>query len=93
MLSKLPLCSQLPLLHTDYPHVVYSRRADYILADRDGREFYDGDPPDAALPPLRRNGEFTLYRAKPGLPGDDLCSRRLPYDREGIPDALWYASS
>ncbi len=86
MLSSHPLCSQAPLLGTDYPHVVYSRKADFILLDRDGREFYDGDPPDARVPPLRQNDEFTLYRAKPGLPGDDLCSKQLPYGRGGLPE-------
>jgi len=85
MLSSRRLCSQFPLLHTDYPHVVYSRDADFILLDQDGRDYYDGDPPDARLPPLRQNDEFTLYRAKPDLPGDDLCSKRLPYGRDGLP--------
>ena len=85
MLSSHPLCSQAPLLGTDYPHVVYSRKADFILTDEDGREFYGGDPPDAKLPPLRQNDEFTLYRAKPDLPGEDMCSKRLPYGRDGLP--------
>ena len=85
MLSARRLCSQRPLLNTDYPHVVYSRDADYILVDRLGVRFYGGDPPDAAGPPLRRNDEFRLYRAKPGLPGPDLCSKRLPYGRGGLP--------
>jgi len=85
MLSSRRLCSQFPLLHTDYPHVVYSRDADFILLDQDGRDYYDGDPPDARLPPLRQNDEFTLYRAKPDLPGDDLCSKRLPYGHDGLP--------
>ena len=86
MLSSRRLCSQLPLLHTDYPHVVYSRDADYILVDQEGRKFYDGhDPPDAKLPPVRENDEFTLYRAKDDLAGNDLCSKRLPYGREGLP--------
>lgn len=85
MLSSHRLCSQKPLLGTDYPHVVYSRDADYILVDRQGREFYDGDPPDAQLPPVRQNSELTLYRAKPNLPGEDLCSKQLPYGRGGLP--------
>jgi hypothetical protein len=84
MLSSRRLCSRLPLLGTDYPHVVYSRDADFILTDRKGREFYGGDPPDASGPALRRNRDFTLYRAKPGLPGEDLCSKRLPYGRDGL---------
>jgi hypothetical protein len=85
MLSSHPLCSQVPLLGTDYPHVVYSRKADYILVDRDGRSLYDGYPIDTQRSPLRQNGEFTLYRAKPDLPGEDLCSKRLPYGRDGLP--------
>ena len=84
MLSNRRLCSQNPLLGTDYPHVVYSRNADFILVDRQGHEFYDGDPPDAQLPPIRENSELTLYRAKPNLPGDDLCSKDLPYGRGGL---------
>ena len=86
MLSSHPLCSQAPLVGTDYPHVVYSRKADFILMDQEGREFYGGDPPDAKLPPLRQNSEFTLYRAKPDLPGEDMCSKRLPYGHDGLPE-------
>jgi hypothetical protein len=86
MLSTRRLCSQLPLLGTDYPHVVYSRDADYILVDRRGRKAYGGDPTDAAGPALRTNFEFSLYRAKPDLPGRDRCSKRLPYGLDGIPD-------
>ena len=86
MLSSRRLCSQLPLLGTDYPHVVYSREADFILVDELGREYYGGGPPDDARPPpLRQNAKFTLYRAKPDLPGEDLCSKRLPYGRDGLP--------
>ena len=84
MLSARRLCSQRPLLNTDYPHVVYSRAADYILVDRIGTQFYGGDPPDADGPPLRRNGQFALYRADPGLPGPDRCSKSLPYGHAGL---------
>ena len=87
MLSSRRLCSQLPLLGTDYPHVVYSRKADYILVDEDGRRHYGGRPDDAAGQPLRRNAKLWLYRAKPDLPGQDLCSKRLPYHDEGLPRA------
>jgi hypothetical protein len=86
MLSSRRLCSQRPLLGTDYPHVVYSRDADFILTDQVGRKFYGGDPPDADGPPVRQNEVFTLYRAKPDLPGEDLCSKELPYWRGGLPD-------
>ena len=34
-LAARPLCSQLPLLGTDYPHVPISRKADYIVATLD----------------------------------------------------------
>ena len=80
MLSGVRLCSRLPLLGTQYPHVLTSRRADFILLDRRGRRFYGGDPPDAAGPPIRRNREFRLYRAKRGLPGPERCSERVVYD-------------
>ena len=80
MLSGVPLCSQMPLYGTQYPHVERSRRADYILLDRRGRRYYGGDPPDAAGGPIRRNREFRLYRAKPGLPGPERCSQRVIYD-------------
>jgi hypothetical protein len=79
MLSRQPLCSRLPLLGTDYPHVLVSRRADYILEDSRARRLSRGRPPDALGPPLRANSEFRLYRARPGLPGPDRCSRRLVY--------------
>ena len=80
MLARQPLCSQLPLLKTAYPRVEISRKADYILVDRDGREFYGGPPPDAAGPPLRTNTDFDLYRMKTSVPGPENCSKRLVYD-------------
>jgi hypothetical protein len=79
MLSRHPLCSQLPLLGTDYPHVLRSRKADHILLDSKGRSYYGGRPPDADGPPVRVNSEFRLYRARADLPGPDRCSRRLVY--------------
>lgn len=72
MMSSRPLCSERPLLATSYPHVPVSRRADYVLVRR-GRP----RPRDAAGPPLRRNFEFRLYRARPRIPGPDRCSRRM----------------
>jgi len=80
MLARQPLCSQAPLLGTDYPHVEVSRKADYILLDARGRSFYGGDPPDAIGAPLRTNEDFWLYRMKPDVPGPENCSRRLVYD-------------
>ena len=80
MLARQPLCSQLPLLETAYPRVEISRKADYILLDERGRDFYGGAPPDAAGPPLFTNSDFELYRMKPNIPGPENCSKRLVYD-------------
>ena len=80
MLARQPLCSQAPLLGTDYPHVEISRKADYILLDKRGRAFYGGAPPDSLGAPLRANEDFWLYRMKPDVPGPENCSRRLVYD-------------
>lgn len=72
MLAGHPVCSQFPLLGTNYPHVATSDKADLVLvaAARPA-------PTDAVGPPLRENGEFRLYRLDPDLPGPDRCSRRL----------------
>jgi hypothetical protein len=70
-----PLCSVQPLLGTDYPHVAYSRKADYILAS--GLTY---KPPDAIGPPLRLNSGYQLYRENPRIPGPDTCTLRR-YDR------------
>jgi hypothetical protein len=66
-----PLCSQLPLLNTDYPHIPVSRKADYIIATVDA-----GRPADAIGPALRRNAGYRLYREKPSVPGPSACSQR-----------------
>jgi hypothetical protein len=76
MLADRPVCSLRPLLGTAYPHVPYSRKADYILTDRDSLDRENGRPADATGPPLRENRDYVLYRAKRSLPGPDLCSRR-----------------
>ena len=70
-LSGQPLCSQLPLLNTSYPHVPRSRRADFILTKRDA-----APPADAAGVVLRIDA-YTLYEAKPGLPGAENCSQTM----------------
>ena len=74
-LDSHPVCSQAPLLYTDYPHVAYSRKADYILAS-----VAYGRPADAIGPPLLQNFEYRLYRENPSVPGPDLCTRRR-FDR------------
>jgi hypothetical protein len=72
MLHGQPLCSQLPLLRTSYPHVATARRADYILTAVDARR-----PADARGAPVTRLEAWTLYRARPGLPGPDRCSQKM----------------
>lgn len=72
MLHGQPLCSQRPLLNTSYPHVPISRRADFILTKNDAPR-----PADAAGAPVRRLDAFTLWRARPGLPGPSRCSQKM----------------
>jgi hypothetical protein len=70
-LDARPVCSQAPLLDTDYPHVPISRKADYILP------LYNVPrPADAIGPLLRSNDGYRLYRENPAVPGPSLCSRR-----------------
>ncbi len=66
-----PLCSQRPLLHTSYPHVPTSRKADYILTKNDAPA-----PADAAGVVMRIQA-FTLYRQRPGVPGRSACSQLM----------------
>jgi hypothetical protein len=70
-LASRPLCSQLPLLGSDYPHVPASRKADYIVATLDR-----GRPADAIGQPLRINDGYRLYRENPSVPGPSFCSQR-----------------
>ena len=74
-LDSRPLCSQLPLLGTDYPHVQASRKADYIIAT-----LANGRPKDAIGPALRVNLGYKLYRENPAVPGPSLCTLRR-FDR------------
>jgi len=74
-LSSRRLCSPLPLLNTDHPHVTSSRKADYIVAT-----IAAGRPPDAIGPALRVNQGYRLYRENPAVPGADTCTQRR-YDR------------
>jgi hypothetical protein len=74
-LDARPLCSQLPLLGTDYPHVPVSRKADYIVTLRGIRR-----PSDAVGPPLRLNDGYVLWRESPSVPGPSHCSVRR-FDR------------
>ena len=70
-LAARPLCSQTPLLGTDYPHVPISRKADYIITTLDR-----GRPADAIGPPVEANAGYRLYRENPSVPGPSLCSQR-----------------
>jgi hypothetical protein len=70
-LASRPLCSQTPLLGTDYPHVAYSRKADYIVAI-----FSYPRPADAIGPVLMQNQGYRLYRENPSVPGPSLCTQR-----------------
>jgi hypothetical protein len=80
MLHGQPLCSQRPVLNTDYPHVPISRGADYVLADRGLRR-----PFDAVGPLVSETGGYKLYRMKPNLPGGDRrCSQRMVQTVEKI---------
>jgi hypothetical protein len=75
MLAPRPLCSQLPLLNTDYAHVAISRKADYIVASP-----AVGRPADAIGRALRTNATYRLYRENPAVPGPSACTPRR-YDR------------
>jgi hypothetical protein len=70
-LTSRPLCSELPLLATDYPHVPISRKADYIVVAPPFAR-----PRDAIGAPLRVNAGYALYRENPAVPGVSHCSRR-----------------
>ena len=73
-----PLTSQTPLLGTSYPHVPEGRVADYILTKKDA-----GVPVDAG-PAVTRLDAYTLYRAKPGIPGPKTASRTMVQTVEQI---------
>ena len=71
MLADRRVCALRPLVGF-FPRPPMSRRADYALAFmREPR------PPDAVGRPLRANDQFTLWRLRPGIPGPDVCSRRM----------------
>jgi hypothetical protein len=80
MLHAHPLCSRHPLLHTSYPHVRISRKADYIVAPVDKPA-----PADALTPPVRRLDAFVLYRMKPTVPGPENCSRAMVQTVTSVP--------
>ena len=78
MLSERPLCSPFPLRRTQYPHVRFSRRADYILVDDAARSVRGGrTSTDRGGRPLFENSVFALFPARSGLPGPENCSREM----------------
>lgn len=70
-LSGQPLCSQLPLLNTSYPHVPTSRKADYILTKN------DAPVPRDAAGLVKTIQAYKLYLQKPGVPGPANCSQKM----------------
>jgi hypothetical protein len=85
-LAARPLCSLQPLYYTDYPHVAYSRKADYIVATKGtfgripGTAYSSGRPRDAIGPPIAQNLGYLLFKENPNVPGIDYCAYRR-YDR------------
>ena len=67
-----PLCSQRPLFNTSYPRVMQSRKADFILIEREY-----GVPPDSTGGAVWTNEHFALYRQRAGIPGPEICSQRM----------------
>jgi hypothetical protein len=74
-LASRPVCSEHPLVNTDYPHVAFSVKADYILTTWSAPV-----PPDAVGPPVRANDQFRLFREKASVPGPSYCTTRR-FDR------------
>lgn len=72
MLHGQPLCSQTPLVGTNYPRVQFSRKADYILTKKDAPK-----PADAIGGPVQQIDAFTLYKERPSVPGPDRCSQAM----------------
>jgi hypothetical protein len=70
MLADHPVSATHPL-RKFYPYPPISRKADFLLVNRPGRE-----PRDAAGPPILSNTTFALYRMKASVPGPDRSSRR-----------------
>jgi hypothetical protein len=71
MLADRRVCALRPLIGF-FPYPPQSRRADYAVAYS-----VSGRPRDATGPAVRRTRQFTMWRLRPGLPGPDICSRRM----------------
>jgi hypothetical protein len=74
-LSARPVCSEHPLVNTDYPHVAFSVKADYILTT-----WSNPVPADAVGRPVRANDKYRLFRQRPSVPGPSYCTTRR-FDR------------
>ncbi len=76
------VCSAHPLLKTDYPHVPFSRKADYVVVATGTSR-----PPEAIGAALRANDGYHLYKLDPAMPGPDRCSQeqvsRISQDKIG----------
>jgi hypothetical protein len=78
MLAGHPICSELPLLGTSYPHVTFSTKADYALVEvgPPGSPAPRLNPPYGAVGhPVFENASYALYRLSPTLSGRDTCAR------------------
>ena len=71
MFKDHPLSSTKPL-GGFFPYPTLSRKADYVIAERNQPR-----PTDASGTPLLSNGQFELWRMNPAVPGPDLSSRHL----------------
>ena len=74
-LAARPVCSEHPLVSTDYPHVAYSVKADYILTT-----WSQPRPADAIGGPVQANATYRLFRENPSVPGPSYCTQRR-FDR------------
>jgi hypothetical protein len=74
-LAARPVCSEHPLINTDYPHVGFSVKADYILTT-----WSDRRPTDAIARPVKANSFYRLYRESSSVPGPSYCTQRR-FDR------------
>jgi hypothetical protein len=74
-LSSRPVCSEHPLVKTDYPHVAFSVKADYILTT-----WSSSRPADAVGRPVKANAYYRLFRESSSVPGPSYCTTRR-FDR------------
>jgi hypothetical protein len=72
MLADRPLCTSRPFSGF-FPSPPFGVRADYALTYADQPVPYGA----ASSTPLRRSRQFNLWALRPGLPGPDVCSRRM----------------